>query len=155
MRLNGKKRLALVATTAAAVLIGGGVAVAYWTTTGSGTGSAATGTTSTLTVNGTNTPSALYPGGPAQTIDYSIVNGNPGAIYVNQVTIAVTGTNQAGCDATDYAITQPSATAAEVASGTTNYSGGSTGAAIAMIDKPATNQNACKNATVNLSFSSN
>ena len=151
---NNRKRLALVAATTAAVLIGGGVAVAYWTTTGGGTGSATTGSTATLAVSGTNTPSGLYPGGPAQAIDFQVVNPNAGAVYVNQVTITVTGTNHAGCDATDFAVTQPSATAAEVASGTTAFSGGSTGAAIAMIDK-ATPQDPCKNATVSLAFSSN
>jgi hypothetical protein len=154
VRNDNRKRYGIIAATTAAVLIGGGVAVAYWTISGSGTGSATTGTTTSLTVSGTNTPSGLYPGGPSQAVDFQIVNPNAGSVYVNQVTVSVTGTNKVGCDASDFSITQPTAIAAEVNAGTTSYAGGTTGAGIAMINKGVT-QDACKNATVNLAFSSN
>ncbi len=48
---NTRKRVAAVATGAALTFIVGGVAFAYWTTSGSGTGSAATGSTVPLTIN--------------------------------------------------------------------------------------------------------
>lgn len=148
-KIGSKKRFALVATTVAAVLIGSGVAVAYWTTTGSGTGTAATGTDTGVTITSTSTITGLYPGGPAQDIDLNIDNPGPSAQYVGTVAVAVTSTSNPGCDASDFTVTD-AAVNDDVPVGATNaYTGN--GATIAMINK-ATNQDACKNVTVNLSF---
>src|SRR5450759_1033138 len=60
-----KKRVVLAAIVTVALALASGVAYAYWTSGGSGAGSAAAGTTSGITVNQTNSVSGLYPGGPA------------------------------------------------------------------------------------------
>lgn len=151
MRSNDKRRFMVIAIATAAVLVGGGVAVAYWTTTGTGTGSGTTGTGSPVTVTQNSTVTGLYPGGPSQAIDFTINNPSAGQQYVTSVAIAVTGTSNVGCTAADFQVTQPTITAGEIPSGGTAYAGATTGAAIQMIDR-ATNQNACKGATVNLSY---
>ena len=53
----------LVAFSILGLLALGGLAVAFWTAGGSGTGSGATGSGSALTVNQTVSPTGLYPGG--------------------------------------------------------------------------------------------
>ena len=82
--LSSKKRFALIASTVAAVFVGGGIAVAYWTTTGSGTGTAATGNSSTVTVSSTAI-TGLYPGGPAVPIVLNVNNPNASAQYIATV----------------------------------------------------------------------
>jgi hypothetical protein len=149
MRTNDKRRFMVIAIATAAVLVGGGVAVAYWTTTGTGTGTVGAGSGSTVTVTQNSTISGLYPGGPSQAIDFTINNPGPGQQYVTAVAIAVTGTSNPSCTSADFQVTQPTITAGEIPTGGTAYT--STGAAIQMIDRAA-NQNACKGATVNLSY---
>ena len=157
--MNHKKKIALVASTVAAVLLGGGIAAAYWTTTGSGTGSANSATAApTVTLTTVNPATGLYPGGPAQDVDFTITNPGVGSVHVSGVTFAVTGSTPAGCGAGNFTLTQPTSFAAqEVAGGATvTIDGGPSGskAAIAM-DNLSSNQDACKNVTVNLSFTSN
>jgi hypothetical protein len=155
-----KKRGAAVGAAAALCLIAGTSAFAYWTTTGSGSGSAATGTTSPVTITTTSAAiTGLYPGGPAVPLAGKFNNPNPGAVYVNQVTVGVSSisTPQANgslpaCTAADFTLVQPGATAAEIAAG--NAVGSWTGASIAMKDTAA-NQDNCKSVTVNLSYTSN
>src|SRR6478609_11095472 len=116
-KIGSKKRFALIATTTAAVLIGSGVAVAYWTTTGSGTGSATTGTASTVTVNQTGAAiTGLYPGGPAVQVPFNIVNGNVSGQYISTVALSVTNTTiaavvQPGCTSADFTVTNGSVAA--------------------------------------------
>lgn len=149
--IGSKKRFALIATTVAAVFVGGGIAVAYWTTTGSGTGTAATGDSSNVTITKTNAITGLYPGGPAQDIDLNINNSNASAQYVGVVTVTVDDTTDAGCTDADFIVTNGTINA-NVPSGATNAYPG-TGASIAM-DETGVNQDDCKDVTVNLSFSS-
>ena len=151
MRTTHKRRFAIVALATAAVFVGGGVAVAYWTTTGSGTGSVATGTSATVSVTQDSTITGLYPGGPAQDLDFTITNPNPGAQYISAVAVAVTGTSNAGCTSADFQVTQPTITAGNIAAGATAYTGASTGASIAL-KNTVLNQNPCKGVTVNLSY---
>ncbi|KGA10375.1 MAG: hypothetical protein GM44_4210 [actinobacterium acAMD-2] len=146
-----KRGTLLVASLATALLVGGGVAFAYWTTTGSGTGSAAAGDSSPVDVTQTNTVTGLYPGGPAQDIDLNIDNSNDADQYLAKVTVSVSSTSNAGCTAADFTVTDATI-GAEVPSGSTNaYAGSDTGASIKM-NNAATSQDACKNATINLAF---
>jgi hypothetical protein len=142
------------------VLVAAGVAYAYWTNQGSGSGSAGTGTNVAITVNQTSTVSGLYPGGPAQALSGNFTNPNSGPVFVTSVTAAissVTGPNiTAGtpCDATDYQLAGfPVAIGRQIPSGTNvdSWSGGT----VQMINKPAANQDGCKGATVNISYTSN
>lgn len=150
--LGSKKRFALVATTTAAILVGGGMAAAYWTTSGSGTGSATAGTSVDVTVSQDSTVEDLYPGGPSQALDFTINNPGPATQYISSVSISVASTSNAGCDADDFDVTQPTITPGQLAVGDTAYLSTATGAAISMKNL-STNQDACKGMTINLAYS--
>ena len=146
-----KRGTLLVASLATALLVGGGVAFAYWTTTGSGTSTATAGDSSPVVVTQTNVVTGLYPGGPAQDINLNIANSNSAAQRLETVAVSVSSTSDAGCTAADFTVTDATI-AAEVPSGSTNaYLGSATGATIKM-KNAATSQDACKNVTINLAF---
>jgi hypothetical protein len=154
-----RKKKVLAFFTAGLVLVGGGVAFAYWTTSGTGTGTVATGTNVGITVNQTSTITGLYPGGPAVALAGDFTNTNDGPAYVTQVSVAVdpTWSEQAdvakpACAADDFVLVQPAATNADIASGT--GVGSWAGASIRLANL-GTNQDNCKNVTVDLVYSSN
>jgi hypothetical protein len=138
----------IAASTAAAVLIAGGAAVAYWTTTGSGTGTATAGTTAPVTIAQVGSVTGLYPGGPAQTISFKVTNPNPGSVTLSAVAVAVSGTSDAGCTAADFTVVDPTDVAGPLVGGG-NFT--STTATIKM-DNTASNQDACKSAAIDLTF---
>jgi hypothetical protein len=137
-----------------------GAAFAYWTAGGSGSGTGSTaGTQTALTANQTTTLTAMYPGDTAQTISGNFTNPNSGPSQVNTVTVSIasvtkaTGAPVGTCDATDYTLANTVMTVnAEVPVGAAK--GAFTGATIHFNDK-ATNQDACKNATVTITYASN
>ena len=149
------RKMGAVAT---AIVIGGaGAAFAFWTAGGSGTGTATTGTVSPITAKQTTVLAAMYPGDSAQTISGNFDNGNSGPVRVSTVTASIasvvkaTGAPAGTCDATDYTLASPVMTVnAEVPAGT--GVGAWSGATIHFNDKTDTNQDACKGATVNLSY---
>lgn len=147
------KKRTVVLLTAAAVLVMGGIAFAYWTNTGSGTGSATTGSNNSLVINQTSTITGLAPGQPAQTLSGNFDNPNDSPVYVTSVTAEVTGTDQAGCDATNYTIAGSAPVNAEVPpeDGVGSWSG----LTIQFNNKPAVNQDACKNAVVSIAYTAN
>jgi hypothetical protein len=155
-----RKRAAAIATGAALTLIVGGVAFAYWSTSGSGTGSAATGEVVGVTINATSADvTGLYPGGPTENVSGDFDNPNAGTVYVNQVTVAVAPgwSEQADaakpeCTSDDFTIVQPAVTAHEIASGT---GVDAWGPATIRMNNLSTNQDNCKNVTVDLVFASN
>jgi hypothetical protein len=150
-----KRNIVLVVIAAVAIT---GVALAYWTAGGSGSGSAsAAGTQSPLTANQTSTLSAMYPGDSPQTLAGNFTNPNPGPIHVGTVTASIASVTKAAgapagtCDATDFTLSNATMTVnAEVPAG--SNAGSWSGATIQFNDKPAANQDACKGATVNLSY---
>jgi hypothetical protein len=151
MRAISRKKKVVVL---AAAMVGiGGAAFAYWTTTGGGSGDASTGTTVAVTVNQTSTVTGLRPGGAAQALSGNFDNPNGGPVYIASVTAVVTGTDQVGCDATDYTVAGTAPVNAQVAAG--NGVGSWSGLTIAFNNKPAANQDACKGATVSISYTSN
>ncbi|MFN8190476.1 MAG: hypothetical protein U0R78_08540 [Nocardioidaceae bacterium] len=153
-----KSRKKFVWVFTAVLLLGvGGTAYAYWTAGGSGTGTATTGTSSAVTVVQTSTVTNLQPGGAAQTLTGTFNNPNTGPVYVATVTASIGSVTKAvgapagTCDATDYTLSNATMTvAAEVPAG--NAQGSWTGATIAFNNKAATNQDACKGATVTLAY---
>jgi len=147
MRTFSKKTVA--AATAALVMVGGGAAFAYWTTTGSGTGTATAGDVSALTVHQTSSVTGLYPGGPAVTLSGNFDNPNSGQVFVAAVNATVTGTNHVGCTAADFEIGGSAPVGAEIATG--SGVGGWSGLTLRLVDSTS-NQDACKGATVNLSY---
>ena len=151
-----KKRILVVSLVGFGIIAGG--AYAYWTTTGSGSGSAAAGTNTAVTVAQVGTITDLKPGGAAQAVDYSITNSAASPQFVQSVTYTIAVTKADGapagtCDNTDFTVTQdPTPVAADIAPGTTSYS--PSGATLAMVNK-GTNQDACKLATIAITFTAN
>jgi hypothetical protein len=150
-----KKRV-LAAVSVVSILVVAVAAFAYWTTSGSGDGTASAGDVAGITVNQTSTLDAMYPGDSAQTLSGDFDNGNDGPVYVGTVTasidsvdtaVGVTGT----CDASDFTLEDAQMTVnAEVPAGSSQ--GSWSGAKIHFNDKTTTNQDACKGATVNLHY---
>jgi hypothetical protein len=145
-----------IALSLAVALIAAVAAVAYWTSGGTGTGSASAGTTANITVNQSTVLTAMYPGDTPQTISGNFSNTNSGPVYVGTVTAAISGVTKAAgapagtCDATDFTLATPAMTVnAQVPTGT---GGAWTGAKLSFNNKTATNQDACKGATVALSY---
>ncbi|MEO7268857.1 MAG: hypothetical protein ABIW49_06595 [Knoellia sp.] len=149
MRTLSKKTV-VIGSVAAFVLLGGGAAFAYWTNTGSGTGEATTGSNQSLVVNQTSTVSGLAPGLPAQALSGNFDNPNTSPVYAGTVTATVTGTDKAGCGPTDYTIGGTAPVNAEVPAGT--GVGSWSGLTIAFNNKPAVNQDACKDAVVTIAY---
>ena len=153
-KFTGRGGLVLGVVVAVAVA---GAAVAYWTAGGSGTGSgAAAGAQTPLTANQTTTLTAMYPGDSAQTISGNFDNSNQGPIHVGTVTASISGVTKAAgapagtCDASDFTLADAAMTVdAEVPVGTGK--GSFTGATI-KFNNTASNQDACKGATVNISY---
>ena len=156
--LKFAKRRGLVLAGVALTLAVAGIAYAFWTGGGSGTGSgAAANGVSGLTANQTTTLAAMYPGDSAQTITGNFDNPNSGPVYVNTVSVSIASVTKAGgapagtCDASDFTLANTTMNVgAEVSPG--SGVGSFTGATIKFNNKPTTNQDACKGATVGLSY---
>lgn len=152
-----------VAVVGAGIVLSGGIALAFWSTLGSGNGSASVSTDAGVTVTQDGSVSGLVPGGPAKPIDFTVTNDSAtAATQIRTVSIG-TGSFPAGCSSADFTVTQPSkpsvGTPLSVPAGgslsfTSAGSGatGGTGAAIAMVNS-SSNQDACKLATFTLTFS--
>jgi hypothetical protein len=153
-KLSKKAKFAVAGVTVAAV-VGGGTAYAFWSTTGSGSGTAATSAgASSLLVTQTSAISGLAPGVAAQTISGTVKNTATNNAYVNSVTVSiasVTGGDGA-CSAADYTLSGGTMSVAQdLAPGATaNF----TGATLAF-NNTASNQDGCKNAIVGLAYASN
>lgn len=147
------KKTVVVATGVVIVLAGSGVAFAYWTAGGTGTGTAATGTNVAITAVQTSTVSAMKPGDLAQPLNGNFSNTNTSPVYVTSVTASITGVagGAGSCDATDYTLATPIMSVnAEVSAGTAQ--GAWTGATIKFNNKASVNQDGCKGATVTLTY---
>jgi hypothetical protein len=155
MKRFSKKTWVIIAVVAVAAIaaIGG---YAYWTTSGSGTGSASTGTNTAVTITQTSTVSGLTPGSTAQALDFDINNPASTNQYVSSVAISISSVTAPNSDAThpctasDFTLVQPSAINADLIPGNHSYS--PSGASIAL-KNTASNQDGCKGATANLSYS--
>ncbi len=103
-----KKRSAAIGAVTAAALVGGTVAYAYFSTTGSGTGSASVGTSTALTLNQasitySNAPvNELLPGTSAS-VTFTVDNPSSGAQFLDTISLAqVTSANKPACNSTDH-----------------------------------------------------
>lgn len=154
-----RKRITAIAVGTAVLLAIGGGAYAYWTLSGSGTGSATTGTVSgSITVHQTGPAiTNLRPGGTAQVLSGNFDNSDASPVYVTNVTVSIASVTKASgapsgtCGAVDYKLTGATmSVAAEIAPGTAK--GAWTGATIEFNDSSTINQDACQGATVNLAY---
>ena len=152
---NITKRTFTIVVAAAVAVGGASVAFAYWTAGGSGTGSAATGTNSAIVVDQDSTVTAMAPGIAAQGLSGDFINTNSGPVYVASVTAAIGAiAGGATCEATDYTLLNAVSTVnAEIPAGTDVGSWGTTDTpTIQFNNKPAENQDDCKNAVVTINY---
>ena len=154
--MRKSRKFAIVAGSTVGALAIGGVAFAYWSTSGSGTGSAATSAgASNLSIVQTSTITGLAPGVAAKSITGIVTNNAANSAYVDTVTVSIDSVTPAGsgaCTADDYTINSPVMDVQQdlAAGAHTGFSG----ASIEFVDS-ASNQDGCKGATVNLAYASN
>jgi hypothetical protein len=89
-KFTKKKKLAVVVLAGALLFAGGGVAFAYFTSTGSGPGSASVGTSTSWGVTlSSDTTHTLLPGSGNEVLNYVITNSGAGVQALTSVTATV------------------------------------------------------------------
>jgi hypothetical protein len=149
---RNKRISAAIAVTA--VAIGGGLAYAYWSSAGTGTGSASTGTSNGFTVaSSAATGGLLTPGGPTDSVAFTVTNPGSGSQNLSSVVVTVAGpagvawTTVPGCSALDYTVGTPVITYGQIAA-----SGVASGTVSITMNDLSSSQDGCKLATVPLYF---
>jgi hypothetical protein len=152
MRKISKTAKLAVAGVSVGTLAVSGVAYAYWSTTGTGSGSATTGTSSVFAVTSdAATGGLLTPGGPTDTVAFHVKNNNSGVQRLTAVAVTVANsdgtewTAAPGCSAADYTVGTPSFTAGDIAAGATKD-----GTVTISMNNLGTSQDGCKGVTVPL-----
>lgn len=150
MALSMKKKIG-AAGAAGALVLTGGIAFAYWTSTGTGSDTSQTGTSDNFSVVVTNTTdNALSPDGPIDTYSYTVTNtGDGDQALENQPVITIT-TNAAGCDPAWFAVTNASTITTPLNLEPNGQAGDSYtgGFDVQLVNLPAVNQDACQGAEV-------
>ena len=142
-----KKRVVLAAIVVVALVIASGVAYAYFTASGAGTGSATVGSSASLTIT-SDAVSGLYPGGADLTVAVHVANGTGSNEYVNQLsgTVATNG----GCLTAWFQVDTKSVTA------TVNHGATlDTSTKVRMLDSGTDQTAACAGKTMTINWSSN
>lgn len=143
-----------------AVVLGGGVAYAYWTTTGSGSGSSGSTTAKTVVLStaGVAAPADLYPGGAgavAVKVDNTVVgstSGNSFGVTFDKVTaISVTSTDTTNCPSANVVsnVTLPYSLSSTVVVGANTSTTASIPALVKMLN---TAPDGCQGKTFNVSL---
>ena len=158
MRKISKKKLLVAGVATAVIATGGGVALAYWSSTGTGSGSATTGTSTDFVVTSdAATGGPLTPGGPSQTVAFHIKNPGTGNEKLTSVVAEVAKadgsdwsvtTDGLTCSAADYTVDTPNINYGEIPPNTTVD-----GTVTITMNDLASNQDACQGVTVPLYFS--
>jgi len=147
--LTKKKKLTVA--TATLLLVSAGAAFAYWTTTGTGTGTADTGDVEAVTIHQTSTITGLAPGAAPVALSGNFDNPNDAAVGVSSVTGEVSGTSDVGCLVEWYDVAGTgTVTGSSVPTG--DGVGSWSGLTIQLVNDPLVNQDACKNATVTITY---
>ena len=146
-----KKRVVLAAIVVVALAIASGVAYAYFTSSGSNTGTAGVGTSQDLVVAQSGTvPSGLVPGGAAKNVQVTVTNNATFKQSLSSLTISLDGSLlPAGCDASWFTVTSPTIASPIVLAantGSTDLTG-----TIRMTESNSPQDN-CKSATLHLNF---
>jgi len=154
--MKQKRRLLVIA--AGGALIVAGVAFAWWSAGGSGTGSASAGTTSAITVNQTSTVTGLYPGATPVALSGNFDNPNSGPVSISSITAAVQAFTSSAVDGA-----KPACTEADFAIGGTsgatvipagNGVGSWSGLTVRLLDNTL-NQDNCKNVSITIDYTAN
>lgn len=109
-----KKKVVAVGLAFGLAAGAGGIAAAYFTASGSGTGSASVGSPQTLSVTQTGTPTTLYPGG-STTYTFKVTNPASFSQHFSGASATITGSPPAGCH---FTLGTPSPTSGTLAGGT-------------------------------------
>lgn len=151
MRIT-KKKAAVVVVISAVAMAGAGGAYAYWTTGGTGTGTAKAGSTENFDVT-QDAPITNLLLDLGQTVNFKVTNPATFAQYLTAVNLTVApfsaqaDINKPACTATDFAITNVSIAAGDIAAGAFRA-----GTATVTLTNKATNQDNCKLAPISLSY---
>jgi hypothetical protein len=134
-----------------------GVAVAYFTSQGSGTGTAAVGNSSNVTLLGT-VASTLYPG-TSSTVTFTVDNLSPGAELVNAIHLAsiTPDAGHSGCSTVITGGNPDFAMPDVVANQDFPHGNGQavTATGTLTMNDTGVSQNACQGATLTLNLTSN
>ncbi len=139
---NTKRKIAAAGLTAAIILGTGGVAAAYFTSTGSGNGSATVGTASPWSVSvDAATGGPLLPGSGTETMGYTIDHIGGGVQKLNSATASIdSATLPAGCDAAWFS--------ADAGTATANSDGSYSGTVTVTMSNVDADQGACQGGNV-------
>jgi hypothetical protein len=155
--LRSRKRKVIAAAGAAGIIVASaGGAFAYWSGNAAGTGEATAATGVSAVVITSDPVTGLVPGGPAANITAYLKNNNPGTVTFNPSSnLVVSGAvdpAHSGCVfATNFVLTQPTyLVGSSIGPGQLLDTPGGT---IQLVDLPNVDQNACKGATVTLTYS--
>jgi hypothetical protein len=173
-----RTKIAVGATLGAAGITAGGMAFAYFTSSGSGNGSATAGSSTAFVVSQDSPATGLYPspvapntGAVTQAVDFTVTNPGSGDQWVNTVTISIPTTTDSanntvvedtsgavvpGCLASWFNIASPVQTLNKNIPGTNqtgsnSYDDTGSSATIQLVDS-GTSQNPCEGVTLKLSF---
>jgi hypothetical protein len=146
---NRKRRM--VALGAIGVVVAAGAAFAYFTASGSGTGSVSAGTSSAVTLHGT-VATALYPG-TNSTVNFTVDNPSGGSQRVHQIQLGsvTTDAGHSGCVMGDF--TMPTVTVDQVFPSGNGQAVTATGTLT--MAETGLNQDACQGAPLTLHLTSN
>ena len=168
-RITGfKKRtyvlLGVLSAVAAMAAVG---AYAYWTTSGSGSGSATVGTDTGVVLHG-SASGLLYPAGPGRTVSFTVDNASSGNQSVSNIhlvsvdaysdaarTILIAGCGGPNSASSDFQMADVPvnpATDGNIAAGATGQA--LTAAGTLYMNNLSSNQDACKNAFLKLNLTS-
>ncbi len=145
-----KTKLTVAVSATAALAATGGIAYAYWGTSGSGTGSGTVeSTTGTLSLSASFPTTGLHPGGSVP-VSFRASNATSTDLMLSTIHAVVT-TSPSTCLATDF--TMPDVIANEVIpANTANVLVTSNG--VLTFTNTSISQDACKGATVTLTLTS-
>lgn len=174
-RILRKPKLAALVVGVGVVAIAG-IAYAFFTTSGAGTGTASVGTSSALTIHGTSA-STLYPG-TSSTVSFTVDNPSSGHQQLGTVTLSAVhactgagsswngtsctsgGTEATGCESFDTSSSSSSDNFSMVpVTSNQDIAGNASGATVTAtgtlaMNNLASSQDACKSANLTLSFTS-
>lgn len=153
-------------------VIGGGIAFAYFTNIGSGAGNAGTGSNNPVVVKQTSAVTAMAPGIAPQALAGNFDNPNPGGVFIAAVQASITSVDVVvpnpapnpappACTITDFVLAGGTQGAtAQIATTTTGLgveipaglAKGNWSGLTLQFNNKSTNQDACKNSTVNITY---
>jgi hypothetical protein len=117
--MNRKQKF-LATLAVMAVIVGGGVAYANWTASGTGSGAAKAAGATALTVNVGTTTADLYPGFTQGDVFMSVSNPNPYPVNITSLTPGAITSSSGTCAASNITVLPATGLSIPVAANATN-----------------------------------